>query len=258
MLLAVDIGNTNLVFALMVKCGVRAEWRVATRTDWKGADYAAWLAPHLARAGVESGALEAMMIGSVVPALDAAMLEVAHTLRIPAYIAGQPPHIWGIELDVEEPASVGADRVLNALAAHALYAGEKIVIDFGTATTFDYVSSSGAYKGGLILPGLNLSLEALAIKAAKLPHVAVALPPHTSVIGRTTQEQMQGGIYWGYVALVEGLVARMKAEVAAPTTVLATGGLAGLIAQNAQVFDAVLPHLTLQGLARFYAQLRTS
>jgi type III pantothenate kinase len=155
-------------------------------------------------------------------------------------------------LDVDEPQNVGADRALNVIAAHAKYPGELIVIDFGTATTFDLVDGSGAYKGGIIAPGVNLSIDALVSAAAKLPRVAIEAPQDTSVIGRTTESQMIIGIYWGYVAMMEGLVERMKREVGRPVTVVATGGLAALFDKHTDVFDAIEPDLTIQGLGLLY------
>jgi type III pantothenate kinase len=161
-------------------------------------------------------------------------------------------------LDVAEPRSVGADRVLNAIAAHELHQGDLIVIDFGTATTFDVVDYSGAYKGGIIAPGINLSLDALVTAAAKLPRIAIQAPrDNLSVIGRTTEDQMHIGIYWGYVSMIEGLVSRMKSEIGRPNTVVATGGLATLFDQHTDVFDAIEPDLTIQGLALLYKRTQS-
>ena len=145
-------------------------------------------------------------------------------------------------------ASVGADRALNAMAAHAVTEGDLIVIDFGTATTFDHVDFSGAYKGGVIAPGINLSLDALVSAAAKLPRIAIAAP-QGPVIGDTTERQMVSGVYWGYVAMIEGLVARMKREIGRPVTVLAPGGLATLFDKHTDAFDRIEPDLTIRGLA---------
>jgi type III pantothenate kinase len=147
---------------------------------------------------------------------------------------------------------VGADRALDAIAAHAKYKGDLIVVDFGTATTFDLVDGSGAYKGGIIAPGINLSIDALVNAAAKLPRIAIEVPDDNSVIGRTTERQMLIGIYWGYVAMMEGLVARLKAEVGRDVTVIGTGGLADLFDKRTKVFDAVEPDLTIQGLSLLY------
>jgi type III pantothenate kinase len=167
-------------------------------------------------------------------------------------VAGQGKAAWPIELDVEQPQSVGADRALNAIAAHAKHPGDLIVVDFGTATTFDVVDSAGAYKGGIIAPGINLSIDALVNAAAMLPRIAIEAPADPSAIGRTTESQMIIGIYWGYVALIEGLVARLKSEIGRPVTVIATGGLATLFDQRTDAFDAIEPDLTIRGLALLY------
>ena len=148
--------------------------------------------------------------------------------------------------------------MLNAIAAHALYEGDLIVVDFGTATTFDVVDYSGAYKGGIIAPGINLSLDALVAAAAKLPRIAIEAPESTTVIGRTTEEQMQIGIYWGYVAMIEGLVARIKAEIGRPVQVVATGGLATLFDTHTDIFDAIEGDLTIQGLAMLYQRSQSA
>jgi type III pantothenate kinase len=152
-------------------------------------------------------------------------------------------------LDVDEPQNLGADRAVNAIAAHALHQGDLLIVDFGTASTFDWVDYHGAYKGGIIAPGINLSLDALVNAAAKLPRIAIEAPESGSVIGRNTVDQMNIGIYWGYVALIEGLIARMKAEIGRPAKVVATGGLAVLFEQHTDAFDIIEPDLTLRGLA---------
>jgi type III pantothenate kinase len=151
-------------------------------------------------------------------------------------------------LDVDEPQNVGADRALNVIAAHAKYPGDKVIIDFGTATTFDVADGRGAYKGGIIAPGINLSIDALVNAAAMLPRIAIEAPEDSGVVGRTTERQMLIGIYWGYVAMIEGLVARLKAEIGRPVTVVATGGLATLFDKHTAAFDAIEPDLTIQGL----------
>jgi type III pantothenate kinase len=259
MLLAVDAGNTNLVFALLEDGVVRARWRIATDPRRTADEYAVWLHQLLALEGFDRESVTAVMIGTVVPrALHNLEVLARKYFSVEPLIAGQGAAAWGIELDVAEPRSVGADRVLNAIAAHALHEGDLIVIDFGTATTFDVVDYSGAYKGGIIAPGINLSLDALVTAAAKLPRIAIEAPAETSVIGRTTEDQMHIGIYWGYVAMIEGLVARMKAEIGRPVTVLSTGGLATLFDQHSDIFDVIEPDLTIQGLAILYERTRSS
>jgi len=254
MLLAIDAGNTNLVFALVEDGVIRARWRIATDARRTADEYAVWLHQLLALEGFGKADVEAVIIGTVVPrALHNLEVLATKYFGVEPLIAGQSPVEWGVELDVVEPASVGADRVLNAVAAHALYEGDLIVIDFGTATTFDVIDYSGAYKGGIIAPGINLSLDALVAAAARLPRIAMEAPKdNLSVIGRTTEDQMHIGIYWGYVAMMEGLVARLRSEIGRPVTVVATGGLAALFDKHVELFDAIEGDLTIQGLAMLY------
>ncbi len=254
MLLAVDAGNTNIVFALVEDGVIRARWRIATDPRRTADEYAVWLHQLLALEGFAKSDVDAVMIGTVVPrALHNLEVLAAKYFGVEPLVAGRPPVEWGIELDVVEPQSVGADRVLNAIAAHAVHQGDLIVVDFGTATTFDVVDYSGAYKGGVIAPGINLSLDALVAAAAKLPRIAIEAPKgDPTVIGRTTEEQMHIGIYWGYVAMMEGLVERMKAEIGRPVTIVATGGLATLFDEQTDLFDAIEGDLTVQGLALLY------
>ncbi|MCY7339963.1 MAG: type III pantothenate kinase [Sphingomonas bacterium] len=249
MLLAIDAGNTNIVFALVAEGGeIRARWRIATDPRRTADEYAVWLHQLLALEGYAKTDVSRVIIGTVVP-------RALHNLTVLAQkYFGQEPLVagqggWPLILDVVEPASVGADRALNAMAAHARHKGDLIVIDFGTATTFDVIDYSGAYKGGIIAPGINLSLDALVAAAAKLPRIAIEAPADTSVVGRTTESQMLIGVYWGYVALIEGLVARLKAEIGRPVTVIATGGLAILFDQHTTAFDAIEPDLTIRGLS---------
>ena len=255
MLLAIDAGNTNVVFALLDAGKIRARWRIATDARRTGDEYAVWLSQLLALEGYERKHVSGVIIATVVP-------RALHNLQVLAQkyfgtdplIAGQGKAAWPIPLDVEEPQSVGADRALNVMAAHARHPGDLIIIDFGTATTFDVADYRGAYKGGIIAPGINLSLDALVTAAAKLPRIAIEAPADTSVIGLNTVSQMHIGIYWGYVAMIEGLVARMKAEVGRPVKVIATGGLATLFEKQTDVFDVIEADLTIQGLAMMWAR----
>jgi type III pantothenate kinase len=257
MLLAVDAGNTNVVFAMIEDGAIRARWRIATDPRRTGDEYAVWLHQLLQLEGLGRDSIDAVIIATVVPrALHNLRVLSTKYFNVEPLVAGEGEASWGIDLDVEEPASVGADRVLDAIAAHRLHEGDLIVIDFGTATTFDVVDYSGAYKGGIIAPGINLSLDALFTAAAKLPRIAIEAPARTSVIGRTTEDQMHIGIFWGYVAMMEGLVGRMKAEIGRPVKVVATGGLATLFQHHTSLFDAVEPDLTIQGLGLLYRRIR--
>src|SRR6476620_6859447 len=221
MLLAIDAGNTHLVFALLQDGEIKARWRIATDPRRTADQYAVWLHQLLELEGYSKADVAAVIIGTVVPrSLHNLEVLASKYFHVEPMIAGQGRAAWPIALDVDEPHNVGADRALNAIGAHAKHKCDLIVIDFGTATTFDVVDASGAYKGGIIAPGINLSLDALVNAAAKLPRIAIEAPrDDLSVIGRTTSSQMLIGIYWGYVAMIEGLTERMKRELARPVTV---------------------------------------
>ncbi len=250
MLLAIDAGNTNVKFALVAGTEIRTRWRIATDARRTADQYAVWLIQLLDLEGFSRADVTDVAIATVVPrALHNLQILSSKYFGVEARVAGKAPLEWGITIDVVEPQSLGADRAVNAIAGHDAHAGDLIVISFGTATTVDHIDGEGAYKGGIIAPGLNLSLDALVAAAAKLPRIAIEAPPSASVIGRTTEDQMLIGIYWGYVAMVEGLIARMKAEIGRPVTVIATGGLAALFQQHSHLFDAVDTDLTLRGLA---------
>jgi len=250
MLLAVDVGNTNVVFALFEGREIRARWRIATDPRRTGDEYAVWLHQLMAIEGIDAGAVTQMIVSTVVP-------RARHNLdvlgekyfKLTPLIAGEGAAAWDFQIDVDDPRSLGADRAVNAIAAHAAWAGDLIVIDFGTATTFDVIDFNGTYKGGIIAPGINLSLDALVNNTAKLPRIAIEAPRESSVMGRNTEDQMLIGVFWGYVAMMEGLIARLRAEIGRPARVIATGGLALLFDEHTEIFDAVDPDLTLKGLA---------
>ena len=259
MLLAIDAGNTNVVFALVKNGEIRARWRIATDPRRTADEYSVWLHQLLELEGYERADVDAVIIGTVVPrALHNLEVLATKYFHVEPLIAGQGKAAWPIALVVDEPHNVGADRALNAIAAHATHPGDLIVIDFGTATTFDVVDDTGAYKGGIIAPGINLSIDALVSAAAKLPRVAIEAPDDTSVIGRTTESQMIIGIYWGYVAMIEGLTGRLKQEIGKPVKVIATGGLADLFDKHTKVFDAIEPDLTIQGLSLLHQRVMSA
>ena len=253
MLLAVDVGNTNLVFALVDKGEIKTRWRIAIDPRRTADEYAVWLHQLLELEGYSRSDVDAVIIGTVVPrALHNLEVLATKYFHVEPLIAGHGKAAWPVEFDVDEPQNVGADRALNAVAAHAKYPGNLVIIDFGTATTFDLIGPTGAYKGGIIAPGINLSLDALVNAAAKLPRIAIEAPETDTVVGRTTQSQMQIGIYWGYIAMIEGLTTRMRREIEGPETVIATGGLAVLFDKHTDVFDVIEPDLTIQGLGQLY------
>lgn len=250
MLLAIDAGNTNVVFALLEGREIRGRWRIATDPRRTGDEYAVWLMQLLAIRGYEAKQVTQIIISTVVPrALHNLEILSRHYFDIEPLVAGQGKAGYGIDIDVEQPSSLGADRAVNAVAAHASHSGDLIVVDFGTATTFDVIDFNGAYKGGIIAPGINLSLDALVGNTAKLPRIAIAAPRSNSVVGRNTEDQMLIGVFWGYVAMMEGLIARIRAEIGRPAKIIATGGLAVLFDQATDIFDAVDADLTIDGLA---------
>jgi type III pantothenate kinase len=255
MLLAADVGNTNVVFALFDLAAdgthsIRARWRIATDPRRTGDEYAVWLLQLLKIEGVERDEIKQIIVASVVPRADHNLTVLCQKyFGIAPLFAGQGAARWRFEIDVDQPSSLGADRALNILAAHQKYGGDLIVVDFGTATKFEAVDFTGAYKGGSIAPGINLSLDALVGKTAKLPRIAIKTPASRSVIGRNTEDQMLIGVFWGYVAMMEGMVAKMKSEIGRPAKVVATGGLAILFDDATKIFDHVDADLTLDGLA---------
>lgn len=249
MLLAVDVGNTNVVFALLDGQELRTRWRIATDPRRTGDEYAVWLLQLMALEGYSPSDVDNIIISSVVPRARHNLDVLARKyFKVEPIIAGEGAAAWDIPIDVEEPRSLGADRAVNAIAAHSLYPGDLIVIDFGTATTFDVVDYNGAYKGGIIAPGINLSLDALVAQAAKLPRIAIESPRGKSVIGRNTEDQMLIGVFWGYVAMMEGLIERLRNEIGRPAKIIATGGLALLFDEHTEIFDAVNTDLTIVGL----------
>jgi type III pantothenate kinase len=247
MLLAIDSGNTNVVFALYEGERQRGRWRASSDTRRTADEYAVWLTQLMALEGLDPGEVDGAVIANVVPAASHALESLCRRyFKTEPLIVGASGVALGIEVRTLSAATVGADRLVNALAAHRDHGGPLIAIDFGTATTFDVVGADGAYEGGVIAPAVQHSVEALYRAAAMLPRVAVERPP--SVIGKDTVPAMKSGIYWGYVALIEGLVARIKAEYGAPMKVVATGGLASIYAEACEVIDQVDPDLTLRGL----------
>jgi len=251
MLLAVDVGNTNVVFALIDGRTIVGRWRIATDPRRTADEYAVWLLQLLHLQGRSPDCVDRVIVATVVPrALHNIQVLAQKYFLTEAWIAGEPPVEWSLRIDIEQPRAVGADRVVNAIAAHDRFAGDLVVVDFGTATTFDVIDGEGTYKGGIIAPGINLSLEALVSAAARLPRIAIEAPrSNASMIGRNTEDAMHIGVFWGYVAMIEGLIARLRAEIDRPVKVIATGGLAVLFDRHTTIFDAVETDLTLDGLA---------
>jgi type III pantothenate kinase len=246
MLLAVDIGNTNITLGLWDGHRWQLQWRLRTVPDKTSDEYGIYLKALLREVGADQ-AIERVIISSVVPALNRTFTAMCRSyLGLEARLV-QWDSDTGIVVATANPAEVGADRIVNAVAAYHLYRGPSVVIDMGTATTFDAISGKGELLGVAIAPGMQLAVEALASRAAQLSKVALEAPP--AAIGRTTSEAMQSGIIFGYVGLAEGLVQRMKQEIDEPhVRVIGTGGLISLIAAHTSCIDQIEPWLTLIGL----------
>ena len=248
MLVAIDSGNTNLVAGLYRGDRLLGSWRRETGRDRTAAELYAWLETALSETGIEARQVTAAAIANVVPSADL-MLQRMFTrhFSLTPLVIGDPDVDLGIEVRLDRPSEVGADRLVNATAAFARYGGPLIVVDFGTATTFDVVGADGAYLGGAIAPGINLSLDALHRAAAKLPDIAIERPERA--IGRSTVQAMQSGIYWGYVSLVEGMIERIRQEQGNPRmAAVATGGLAPLFLDEVTAISRADSDLTLFGL----------
>ncbi|GMV39204.1 MAG: type III pantothenate kinase [Myxococcales bacterium] len=256
MLLVIDVGNTNIVFGVYDQERLVEHWRVETRKNRASDEYGVLLRQMFAWSGVDAGAVSAAIVSCVVPPMIRTLEGTCQRYFGVTPLVVGPGVRTGMPILVENPREVGADRIVNAVAAYEAVRGTCIVVDFGTATTFDAVSEDGKYMGGAIAPGPAVSTDALFHHASKLPRVEVLRPRH--VIGRNTVESMQSGIYYGYVALVDGLVERMRAELGVPCRVLATGGLAGMISEDSQTIDEVLPFLTLEGLRILWERNRPS
>ena len=252
MLLAIDSGNTNAVFAVYDGDTLRASWRISTNPRRTADEYAIWLTQLLSLAGLKPSELDAAIIGNVVPDAMFNLIQLCQRyLNCEPLVVGRPNCQVGIGIDVDMPAhDVGADRVANTVAAGSRYKKPLVVVDFGTATNFDVVDKQGNYCGGVIAPGPNLALQALEMAAAQLPHVAMVRPP--TVVGRATVPAMQSGVFWGYVGLLEGIVRRIREERREKMGVVATGGLAPLFAASTDVIEKVDPDLTLWGLRLIY------
>lgn len=256
MLLAIDCGNTNTVFAICDGDEIRGEWRITTDGRRTADEYAVWLTQLLALHDLKREDVGGAIIATVVPdALFNLQSLCRRYFKTDPLIVGDAGVKLGVAVRLDRPDEVGADRLVNAVSAHALYPGDLILIDFGTATTFDVIDDTGAYMGGVIAPGINLSLDALHRAAAKLPRIGIKRPP--SVIGKATVPAMQSGVYWGYISLIEGLVARITGEIGRKPVVIATGGLAPLFADATTVIDHLDPHLTVRGLMAVW-RLNTS
>lgn len=245
-LLTIDVGNTNTVLGVFRGADLVAHWRLTTRREQTADEYGILVRNLFAGSGLAPGGVGHVALASVVPPLTPVLVELARSYlgREPLVIG--PEVKTGMPILYEPPGDVGADRIVNGVAAFELYGGPVIVVDFGTATTLDLITKRGEYAGGVICPGIGISADALFQRAARLPRVDVRHPG--AVVGRSTVSSMQSGLYFGYAAMCEGLIGRIRAEIGEPARVVATGGLAATLAGEIPSIEAVDPVLTLVGL----------
>lgn len=251
MLLAIDVGNTNTVFAVHDGAAFIAEWRLRTDGRRTGDEYFAWLNQLMQHEAFALSQVDGIVIAATAPEtlFNLRGLSVKYFGRQPIVI-GDPGVDLGVQIRADHPAEVGADRIVNTLSGYLSYGPDLILVDFGTATTFDVVDQDGAYAGGVIAPGVNLASEALYQAASQLPRITVAQP--AAVVGTNTVACMQSGLFWGYTGLIEGICQRIKAERGRAMTVVATGGLSPLFAAGTDVIDRTDPDLTMRGLVEIY------
>ncbi|MBN8532369.1 MAG: type III pantothenate kinase [Alphaproteobacteria bacterium] len=251
MLLAIDAGNTNTVFAVYAGAQLRGKWRMATDERRTEDEYAVWLIELMRQQNLDFKAIKGVILSSVVPnTIFPLRLLGRRYFNLETLVIGDPAVKLGIEAKIDRPSEVGADRLVNAVGAYDLHGGPLIIVDFGTATTFDVVDDKGDYQGGVIAPGINLSMEALHRAAAKLPKVSIENPG--KVLGKSTVSAMKSGIFFGYMGLIEGIVSRLKAEYGKPMKTIATGGLAALYSKHSSAIDHRDDNITMHGLRLIY------
>jgi len=254
MLLAIDVGNTNIVFALYKGSEPVVQWRAATSAQRTADEHAAWLSQMLAFRGLALDVIDDCVISTVVPQMLFHLRNLARR-----YVGVEPVVVAdagapGVAVRIDHPEQVGADRLVTSVGAYIKYGGPLIVVDSGTATTFDVVAADGGFEGGVIAPGINLSVQALHDAAAQLPRIAIERPARA--IGRDTVSAMQSGVFWGYIGLIEGLIARIKAEQPIEK-VVATGGVASLFDGATDAIDVFDPDLTIRGLHEIHRRVRS-
>ena len=253
MLLLIDCGNTNIVFDIAKNDSILKKRRINTDPKRTADEYYVWLIKLLEIENINLLSISDCIIASVVPdALFSLLNFNKEYLKIEPFIVGENNLKIGIDINIDNPSEAGADRIVNAVAVKKFYNKPSIVIDFGTATTFDIVSKSGSYEGGIIAPGVNLSLEALYMAASRLPRIKVDNTKNINVVGKNTKDSMYSGIYWGYISLIEGLVKRINEEKNFNYYVIATGGLSNLFSKNCSIIEKVDNELTLNGLIHIH------
>ena len=256
MLLAIDCGNTNTGFAVFDNNSCIGKWRTSTNPNRTADEYAVWLTQLLALKSLSLKDINSIIIANVVPETEFNLQYLCEQyFFLQPMIVGDKDLNLGIDIHIDEPSELGADRIVNAVGANDLYKGPLIIIDFGTATTFDITESDGSYAGGLIVPGINLSLEALYNAASRLLRITIEPQPKSktsndtySIIGKSTKTAMRSGIFWGYIGLIEGIIERVKGEYNIPMQTVATGGLAPVFAGSTAAIDFVDQDITIHGL----------
>lgn len=255
MLLAIDCGNTNTVFAVYDGDVKQAVWRIATVPGRTADEYAVWFTQLMALKGFALGDIDGAILACVVPNARFGLTSfVSGYFDVAPLVVGDPGFVLGLDVIMDRPDQVGADRLVNAVGGYVAHGGDLIIVDFGTATSFDITDAAGNFSGSVLAPGVNLSVEALYMAAAQLPRINVERPSH--VIGKATIPAMQSGIFWGYVDMIEGLIGRIVEEENRPKKVIATGGLASLFADDVAPLSVVDPDLTLNGLVELYRRNR--
>lgn len=250
MFLAIDVGNTNTVFALFDGQNLRHSWRCKTEASRSADEYAVFLKQLFDLEGVAWSVIDDVLISSVVPETNFCLSQLCEKYIGVKSCFVDISLVDGITVDLDQPSEIGADRLVNAVAVNKFYDLPAVVIDFGTATTFDVIDKGGVYLGGVIAPGIRLSVEALTRRAAKLPNVDIDKPEKT--IGKSTQSAMQSGMYWGYIGVVDSIISRIESELLCKPYVIATGGLAPLYARSTDYIDVVDENLIFKGLLEIY------
>ena len=254
MLIVIDCGNTNIVFAVYKDKELIGKWRTATNAEKTSDDYSIWLEQILRRDGVELNNINDVIISSVVPNKNEIFKRLCLTLfKLEPSFIGDSNVKTDLMVLIDNPSELGADRVVNAIAAYNDYPGPIIIVDFGTATTFDIIDNTGSYLGGVIAPGINLSLDALHMSTALLPRISMKTPKSKSIIGKSTISAMNAGIYWGYIGLIEGIINKIREELMYKDfKIIATGGLANFFSKATDLIDKIDDDLTLRGLMIVY------
>jgi type III pantothenate kinase len=254
-LLAIDSGNTNVVFAVFDGAEIKGVWRCHNNPKRTADEYAVWLTQLMSLSSIYPKDIDATIIATVVPEARFNLVTVCERYFDSApMMIGDPALDLGVQVKIDRPEQVGADRLVNTLAAHERFGHAMIIVDFGTATTFDVIDDDGSFCGNVIAPGINLSMDALSMASALLPRVAVQKTD--KVIGKSTVPAMQSGVFWGYISMIEGLVGRIREEYGKPLPVVATGGLAPHFADHTSAIDHIDRTMTIRGLHLIYERNR--